>query len=370
MPVAEQLKTKLEEIIAIESVADKPEKLTQAIKWMDDHLSFYPFVRKKYENKGTVSTLWLTEDTLEPDVLLYVHLDVVPGSEEMFSMREEEGKLIGRGVSDMKFAAPVYLHVLEDLLEQKPTYSLGVLAVTDEEQGGFNGAGYLTKEVGLKPKVVIMPDGGNYWRMTEEAKGACWLKITSKGKNAHASRPWEGRNSITPLIAVLNHVVKEIPNPDREEWTTTANIGSIEGGTTPNQVPHLATATVDIRYTPDFSLAEFIDSLRSRFPDLTYQLVVDKSAFKTSPDDKYVSLWIDTIQENVPGDKLPEKIFERGNGSADHHYFADVGSSVILSKPESGLEHTEEEWINQDSMELYCQVLFEFMRKLAKEIEQ
>jgi succinyl-diaminopimelate desuccinylase len=54
-----------------------------------------------------------------PTLVLHGHLDVVPGSEEMFRSRLEGDRLYGRGAYDMKGALAVMLLVLHDLREQE-----------------------------------------------------------------------------------------------------------------------------------------------------------------------------------------------------------------------------------------------------------
>ena len=50
-----------------------------------------------------------------PRILLHGHADVVPGDEDQFEVREQDGELFGRGVYDMKGALAAMMLAVEDL---------------------------------------------------------------------------------------------------------------------------------------------------------------------------------------------------------------------------------------------------------------
>ena len=67
----------------------------------------------------------------------------------------------GRGVSDMKFSIPIGYMILNDLIRQKSKLSFAFVVTTDEETGGYEGTRYLVDKYGFKPKLLIVPDGGD-----------------------------------------------------------------------------------------------------------------------------------------------------------------------------------------------------------------
>lgn len=360
-----QLITILDKLVSYKTVAENSDEIENCLNYLDNQLSFYPWIKKQYKVDGNQSRVWLTEDTTKPDVVMYVHLDVVPASKSLFKLHKQGDRLVGRGVSDMKFAAAIYVVVLKELLSSKKLpYSLAVMAVTDEERGGVSGAKYLVDKEGYRPKVVLMPDGGDGWSVVKKAKGATWVRLETRGKSAHASMPWEGENAIAEMGEVINYINKKYKAPKNGVWKTTINLGKIEGGTTPNQVADSASLIADVRSISDLSLEEVVSDLRDKFSKLKLTKLVNKSAFTISENNKYLKNWFDVLREKIDDKDLPSQILCHENGSGDHHYFSEKGSSVIVSKPVGGLIHTEDEWLSEEGLYLYAGVVGGWLRKV------
>jgi succinyl-diaminopimelate desuccinylase len=129
---------------------------------------------------------------------------------------------------------------------------IGLLLTGDEESGGFDGVKFLLDQ-GYKSEVVIIPDGGqDINKIVVKEKGIIWLKLIAHGSSAHGSMPWNGQNAILILSDFLQNIhnlfVPHDQHPD-DHWVATFNLGKIEGGSVANQVPAVASAWCDIRYT-------------------------------------------------------------------------------------------------------------------------
>lgn len=356
----------LTKLVGYKTVTGNQAEIRQAFDYIDERLlSIFPFQKNVYLSNGAQSMVWSTQDTLAPDVILCAHIDVVPASEKMFTLKKSNGKLVGRGAADMKFAIAVFIDVVAQI-EAKfglQNVSLAIMVTSDEEKGGFNGVNYLVNEIGYRAKLVIIPDGGNNWHVTTRAKGASWIKVSATGSSAHASLPWEGENAIDQLVKALSWLKSELPNPDSRSYVTTINLGTISGGTTPNQVAETATATVDVRYTKKLTAQTIIDQLLRQFPRLAIETIVDKPYFEVDPKNKYITQWEKLLraQENIA---IDGEIFVAGNASADHHYFSAHNIPVLMSKPRGGLIHTEKEWISESEFYLYSKLLGEYLTSI------
>ena len=93
-----------------------------------------------------------------PDVLLNAHLDVVPAEPDQFDIREENGRLYGRGASDCLGNCAVAAGVLNRL---KGRASVGAIFSTDEEIGGETTAAMVERGYGATRLILVM-DGGGY----------------------------------------------------------------------------------------------------------------------------------------------------------------------------------------------------------------
>lgn len=363
-----ELLNHLIKLVSYESISDNPKEIRKIFEYIDSQLGFFPFVKKEYTHNGVLSIVWSTQDTLKLDLILNAHVDVVPASKEMFKVRKKDGKLIGRGVSDMKFAIASFIHSLKELHKTigLENVSVAMMLTSDEEKGGFNGVNYLVNKIGYRSNLVIIPDAGNNWHVTIKAKGASWIQISTKGDTAHASRPWEGKNAINALLEVLFYFSSKYSNPKNDEYITTTNIGSISGGSTPNQVPNSSSATIDVRYTAELSVGDIIGDLKKEFPEIEIEMLVDKPDFNVDKDNKYIKKWINLLKENKQYLYTDDEFFGLEHGSADHHYFAQHGIPVLMTKPNGGLIHTEEEWLDEEDFYLFAKILSKYLITLNK----
>lgn len=211
-------------------------------------------------------------------VMLNGHFDVVPPGEgwdfDPFSAKEVDGKIYGRGSTDMKGGLAVLMKLYVDLAD-KLDYSLIFTAVPDEEIGGFHGSKYLAEE--FKPSIVIVGEPTGWNRVSIGEKGILQFKIVQRGKIAHASTPSVGENAIIKLVddLVSLETIQEYPVKIPKEVMDAINEvkkinpviyedlrrisyspGKISGGLKINVVPDYAEAEVDVRIPPGVSLDE------------------------------------------------------------------------------------------------------------------
>jgi len=306
---------------------------------------------------------------LEPDIILNAHIDVVPVvNQEMFKLQRQDGKLIGRGASDMKYSIASFIASLKFVHQEVglDKVSIAMMITADEETGGFDGVGHLVNEIGYRAKYVIIPDGLKSWGVITQAKGASAFKVTVTGKSTHASTPWDGNNAILKLTRLINQVMDQHPNPSGDTYATTINIGVIAGGTAPNQVPAQASVAIDARYTPEFTNQDRIATIKELEPSAQIEVLVDKEFFTVDPQNKYLQSWVTQLQSELGDSFDAQQAFTFENASADHHYFSAHGIPVLVTKLESGGNHQEDEWINEQSFEVFTKVLGQHLVEVLK----
>ena len=218
------------------------------------------------------------------------HLDTFPvGDPSRWSVEPlggvvADGKIYGRGISDMKagLAAAV---LAATLLAEEREHLAGELVLAlagDEETGGVWGTRHLLAQV---PEVtgdaMMCGDAGSPRVVRFGEKGQLWLELSARGIANHGAHVHLGVNAIERLMAALARLTRlrelpcPIPEPVRRailaakpvseavsgagEAETlqhvTLNIGTIEGGLAVNIIPDAAKARVDIRLPPGLSTA-------------------------------------------------------------------------------------------------------------------
>lgn len=352
------------ELVAFPTVKDNPSAIEACYGFIKHELEDLPFTVKEIEHDGIKSLLWQSPGEASSKVLLNAHIDVVPASEGMYTLKQEGENAIGRGVSDMKFGVASFITAIKEIYGKTGTLpQVDMLLTSDEESGGMRGVGHFVTTKKSDYAVVIIPDGGDNWHIVEEAKGVLHLQIAVKGKSAHASRPWEGNGAGEVLITDLAALRSQFPQLKQESWTTTLNIGQIHVGKQTNQVPDEGIAMVDIRYIPEDNKEDVKHVVESTCVNSTVTSTVEADPFKIDRNNPYILKWADLIKDH----SLGEEIYTREHGASDGRYFTKSGTPVILSKPIGGAIHTEEEWLNLESFYSFTALLTRYIEEFTTE---
>lgn len=334
-----------------------------AMEWVVGEMSNLPVHVKWYESNGFPSVVITSQETIKPKILFAGHMDVVPGSAEAFQPQVMEGRLFGRGVYDMKMGIAAAMNIFKALGNDLQEFDIGLMLTADEEIGGFNGVKYLVEQ-GYGADIVVLPDGGFNWNFETEAKGVLWLEVTAKGKGAHGSRPWLGENAILKLAKFLLALEEDF-TAEREaggDYYTTVNVGTITGGKATNQVPDLATATVDIRYTPKYTSEEMLARAVGKaelFDGVTVrEKISGGSHFADTSNPLFVSFA--DIARKVAGIEVGET---KSHGASDARFFSGQKIPTMVIAGKGGNHHAEGEWLDIVDYEQFYRALLAWVEE-------
>ncbi|VTN22590.1 acetylornithine deacetylase [Klebsiella pneumoniae] len=213
------------------------------------------------------------------------HLDTVPLGNarwqyDPFGSQMEDGRLYGRGSSDMKAAIAAFavacVHQREAILAGRGA----VLLITGGEETGCDGARALIASATL-PEVgalIVGEPTANYPVIGH--KGALWLRCETRGKTAHGAMPELGINAIylaADALGKIQHFSPGAPHPLMKQ--PTLNVGRIEGGLNINSVPDRTRFDVDIRSAPNLQHATIRERLTTLLGEsVTVSTLVDLPA--------------------------------------------------------------------------------------------
>ncbi|MFS0781532.1 peptidase [Bacillus sp. 1P06AnD] len=188
-------------------------------------------------------------------IILNGHIDVVPeGNHEdwdvhPFSGKEIDGKLYGRGTTDMKGGNVALLLAIEAILACGLKLKGDVIfqSVIEEESGG---AGTLAAVLrGYRADGAIIPEPTSM-KIFPYQQGSLWFRLLIKGQSAHGGTRYEGVNAIDLCYDVLEQVktlemernkeLKEDPLYKGIPIPVPINIGVCKSGDWPSSVPDLA----------------------------------------------------------------------------------------------------------------------------------
>ncbi len=213
-----------------------------------------------------------------PCLHLNGHFDVVPAGEgwsvDPFGGSVRDGRLYGRGASDMKSGLAAALFAVEAIRRAGVDLrgSVEVSGTVDEESGGFAGVAYLCETGHLSSErtdFAIIPEPFGPDRICVGHRGVYWFDVVAHGQIAHGSMPHLGRNAIDDMAALIDAVASRlgselaaritampvVPEASRQ---ASINVNAVVGGQAgqAQQSPCVAdrcTATFDRRFLPEES---------------------------------------------------------------------------------------------------------------------
>lgn len=237
------------------------------------------------------------------------HLDVVSAGDlsewtyPPFEGKEVNGRIYGRGATDMKSGLAAMVVAMIELSESKELMNgkIKLLATVGEEIGLF-GAKQLTEEGyvdDLDSLIIGEPTQDN---IVFAHKGVFTYHVVSKGISAHSSMPELGVNAIDKLIVFYNALKQElskITDTNTILGDFVHNTSIITGGNQVNSVPEYAELIGNTRTIPEFDnvkieklLIKLVSQINSSDLSSKLELIVAQSSYPmfSSEDSEIVKI--------------------------------------------------------------------------------
>lgn len=191
-------------------------------------------------------------------LVLNGHLDIYELSEDWtrdpFAAALEDGKVFGAGIADMKAGTAAAAAALRRITATDDRLRGDVVfqGVSCHFEGGV-GTRSLCEAGFVGDAAIDCEPSSNTIGIAH--RGAAYLKITTRGRQAHTTYKHLGVNAIEtmePILAGLRELESALPYEPHPllPGGPILNIGTISGGTKHNQVPDRCVVTLDIRLLP------------------------------------------------------------------------------------------------------------------------
>lgn len=266
-------------------------------------------------------------------LVLNGHLDIFPAGDprmwsgDPFSGAIRDGKLFGRGVSDMKAgtAASILTYIYLSEIRDQLRGTLTLTAVSDEETGGTWGSKYL---IDHRPDVrgdcLLNAEPSTPGMVRFGEKGPLWSIVRVNTHGGHGAYTHQSANAIIEAADIISEL-KELTRlpvsipPDvvakieaaRAAFDAhlgtgatdvvtgvTLNIGMIDGGVKMNVIAAECRVEVDLRCPVGLTSAELLaafEDVLSRHPSASYELVQQTEPTWSDPNHEMVTL----LQQNA-----------------------------------------------------------------------
>lgn len=287
----------------------------------------------------------------ESRLLISAHLDTFPAytHPQPYTLREEDDRLIARGVVDIKgqIAALLFAIAQTDAPCQ-------IAFVCDEERGG---TGSRSLQFDADAVVVLEP---TELKPVVAHAGAVEATALFFGRAAHGSMPHWGDSALEKAIAFADALKTHPLIADQRhplfERAPFITLGKLESGSEAMVVPNKAVLNFDIRVLPGYSakaVAKFVQDLGTRFKaevridDVSEPVVLDEGT-------KVVKL-VKEAATRVLGETPPAIGYWSWTDAVN--YLERGIPAVVFGAGSLGVAHSDEEWVRMSDLMTLAQIL-------------
>jgi acetylornithine deacetylase len=307
-------------------------------------------------------------------LLLCSHLDVVACDPSGFVPRVGDGRMHGRGTSDMKGGLAASLLAAAELAGGPTPLSgdLLVAGVIDEEwlsAGAIELAERLARR-GTPVAGAVLPEATGLDVVVEHG-GFAWWELTSEGVEAAGDDPGRGVDAIAlagrALTAVLELDAELESRRSASYGRPCIHAATIAGGRQLSAYPAACTVGIERCTIPGetveqarVELLERLDRCSARDARARYTLrtIVGRDAVALSADEPIVQ-----AVSQAAATRLGDRSRVRGDmGWMDSGVLVEAGIPCVAFGPLGDGEHTEAEWVDLESVRACSAVLVDTAR--------
>jgi succinyl-diaminopimelate desuccinylase len=316
-----------------------------------------------------VSNLWARRPAAVPEAngaaartLVFAgHTDVVPtgpleqwGSNP-FTPSHRDGKLYGRGASDMKTSIAAFVVAVEEFLAATPdpSIALAFLLTSDEEGPSVDGTKVVVEQLSARGETLdwcIVGEPTSVRRTGDMIKngrrGTLSGKLTVRGIQGHIAYPQLARNPIHQALPALAELAATEWDRGNDYFPPTSwQISNMHGGTgATNVIP--GTVVVDFNFR--FSTESTAEGLKTRVHNLLdrHGLEYDLSwtlggqPFLTTPGEL-----VEAVQQAITDETGLATELSTTGGTSDGRFIARVCPQVIELGPPNATIHKIDEHV-------------------------
>lgn len=322
-------------------------------------------------------------------LVLNGHVDVVPEGDlnkwanDPYSGKVIDGKLYGRGATDMKGGNVSMLLALDAIKGVNVKLKGDVIfhSVIEEESGG---AGTLAAiERGYIGDAALIPEPTNM-KIFPKQQGSIWFRLSVKGQSAHGGTRYEGVNAIEKSMKVIEYILElekirnaRVTDPLYENIPIPfpINIGKIYGGDWPSSVADLVIIEGRMGVSPEETMEEamlemevWLKNLKDHDPWFaTYPVTLEWFGARWLPssiDSDHELLKI--LEENYRYVLGTDPIIEASPWGTDGGLLTAAGNtpSIIFGPGVTEMAHYSNEYIELDRVfevaEIYALTIMEW----------
>ncbi|QOY93148.1 succinyl-diaminopimelate desuccinylase [Massilia sp. UMI-21] len=346
-----------EELIALDSVTPHDRGCQQRLIELLAPLGFHC---ETIESNG-VTNLWARKGLVAPVFVFAGHTDVVPSGPEHqwasppFVPTSRDGKLYGRGASDMKTSIAAMVVACEEFIAAHPEHkgSIAFLITSDEEGLAVDGTVVVCERLEERGEtldycLVGEPTSNHVLGDTIKngRRGSLSGHLVIKGIQGHIAYPQLARNPIHQAAPALAELAAEVWDEGNEYYAPTSwQVSNIHAGTGANNV---IPGSMSLDFNFRFSTASTADGLEARVHAILDRHCLDYTLEWTLSGQPFLT------PKGPLSDALCDAIFDElgvrtelstSGGTSDGRFIAAICPQVIEFGPPNASIHKIDEHI-------------------------
>ncbi len=347
------------------------EWLEKKLKEICDEVKRYDAIDERGLKRPNIVGIIFGEDRSRT-LWIISHIDTVPEgdlslwSHDPYDPVVKDGKIYGRGTLDDGQGVVSSYFAAKAIVEsgKRPKLNLGLVFVSDEEAGSKYGLHYLMdKDIFMKDDLIVVPDSGNsdgsFVEIAE--KGSVWLKITTLGKQSHASMPHLGLNAhrIGMRFALKvddylhntyngNNPLFEPPYSTFEITKKEKNVDNV------NTIPGTDIFYFDFRILPEYNVDKIIEDVKTIAEEISSETgakinveIVQKGEPSQTPKDSEIVKKLERALRELRG--IEPRIGGIGGGTVAAA-FRKVGIPAVVWMTADDVEHQPDEFCRIENL--------------------
>jgi LysW-gamma-L-lysine carboxypeptidase len=287
-------------------------------------------------------------------VVLLGHMDTVPG---FIPVREEEGRLYGRGAVDAK--GPLATFIAAAALAGPPADGRLTIIGAVEEEGTSRGARHIVDR--YRPDFTIIGEPSGWERITLGYKGSLWLRYALVLPKFHGA----GQGQTAPELAVAfwNRLVAAAESFNAGKTKQFEMLSPTLAGITSSSDGFTVQVEMDlsVRWPLEFDDATFLAEMRAWAAPAEITLRSREVPFRAEKRTRLTAAFLGAIRSagGEPG-------FTLKTGTADMNIVGPAwGCPIVAYGPgDSSLDHTPEEHIEWGEYHKAIDVLAQVLKTL------
>ena len=317
------------------------------------------------ENRSNIVVILRGKDPALKRLYFNGHLDTVPIGEQPWTVNPfgaeiKDGRIYGRGTTDMKGGVAALLETMMILKESEFPLEQDVVFVgtVGEEVDCLGAKAAVEKGLIENPGAILIAEP-SCLDLYVAHKGVLWVEIRTYGKTAHGSMPNEGVNAIDSMMYILNELQElKLDEVDELLGTMSQSVNVINGGVATNVVPDYCTLNLDFRTVAASQHPKILDEITVIIDRLSDEKIGFEAEYTVLQNlepliNKNESAFIKKLQHTN------QQMYQKSAQNRSANYYTDGsvfrkyfdGPILIYGAGDTTLAHQPDESISIDNLE-------------------